>query len=48
MLALMKPKKAVTISIIANCPSRPYDDRNDMQGRTVKRISDRLEKSQSD
>ena len=48
MLALMKPKNAVTISIIAIVLSAPVPDRNDRRGRTVKRISDRLQKSQSD
>jgi hypothetical protein len=39
MLALMKPKNAVTVSIIATVLKPPLDDRNDTQGRTVKRIS---------
>jgi hypothetical protein len=39
MLALMKPKNAVTVSIIATVLKPPLDDRNDTRGRTVKRIS---------
>ena len=38
MLALRKPKNAVTISIIATV-LKPFAHRNDMRGRTVKRIS---------
>jgi len=45
MLALMKPKNAVTVSIIATVLSAPVRDRNDTRGRTVKRISNRLPKS---
>jgi hypothetical protein len=31
-----------------NCPYAPLDDRNDRRGRTVKRISNRLRKSECD
>jgi hypothetical protein len=48
MLALMKLKNPVTISIIAIVLCAPVQDRNDRRGRTVKRISDGLQQSQSD
>jgi hypothetical protein len=48
MLALMKPNNAVTISIIATVLKASLVDRNDRRGRTVKRISNPRQKSQSD